>query len=256
MKRRLVLAIGLYFFLVALVPALPQTLPRKPPIPPGAPTRAPAVALLSAGIDYTRPGIAAKLARDGEGDVIGWDVIDGDSRPFLRAGPATGLVEIAPTLIAPFRLDVTSPASWERALFALARTPARVAIVAASPTELIASERWDARMAAYPDILFIIPAGAGAAGPASVANVIVVAALQVEGRATADLILAPAAATREAPLGSALPTTAQEAAILLPGVFACTDLTAARSPADVKQALIAKGAKGRPGSPPLLGLCR
>lgn len=241
--------------LVSALSADAQAPTKKPPIPAGAPTRGVAVALLSAGIDYTRPGIAGKLARDGEGVVIGWDAIDGDARPFLRDGPATRLVEIAPTLVAPFRLDLTSQVSWQRTLAVLIRTPARVAVVAALSSELVSSGRWDVQMAEVPDILFIVPWD-GVAAPTTAANVMVVTSLLDAGKVGADLVLGPAAATREAPLGSALPTTSQEAAILLPGVFACMDLRAAKSPADVKAALIAKAAKGPPGSPPLLGLCR
>jgi hypothetical protein len=233
-----------------------QTSALKPPIPPGPPTRLQAVALLSSGIDYTRPGIAAKLARDGEGEIIGWDAIDGDRKPFLRDGPATRLVAMAPTLVAPFRLDLTSADSWERAVSTLARTPARVAVVAVPPSKTASRGRWDALFAAMPQILFIIPADDGQSDPTIAANVIVVATLPVAAKSGADLILAAAAATREAPLSSDLPNTAEEAAILLPGVFACTDLRSAKSPADVKTALIAKAAKGTLGSPPLLGLCR
>jgi hypothetical protein len=243
-------------------PSKPAKVPSaqgKPVIPPGAPSRGAAVALLSDGIDYTRPTVAAKLARDGEGVVVGWDAIDNDARPFLRDGPATRLVEIAPTLIAPFRLDLASAASWASGLAQLARTPAHVAVVASPPSGLPAnppSGAWDSVFAQFPAILFIVPADARATVPAHAANVIVVAPLQADDKSGVDLLLGSAAATREAPRGSDLPTTALEAAILLPGVFACTDLRRATSPADVKAALIAKAAKGPPGSPPLLGLCR
>ena len=96
--------------------AAAQTSSKKPPVPPGAPTRGFAIALLSDGIDYTRPGIAGKLARDGEGEIIGWDVVDNDRRPYRRSGPATRLIEIAPVLVVPYRLDPASAASWRLAL--------------------------------------------------------------------------------------------------------------------------------------------
>lgn len=259
MTRRGLLLASLLLSLAAetvLAQSRSQASSGKPVIPAGPPTRLAAVALLSRGIDYTRPAVAARLARDGEGEVIGWDAIDGDARPFMRDGAATHLVEIAPTLVAPFRLDLDSPASWDAALAAVARTPAQIAVLAEPPQNLPAAADWGARLAARPDVLFVVPANEGETPRTAARNVIVVAALGTPALGGVDLLLGAAAATREAPRGTGLPTTSAEAAILLPGVFSCIDLRAARSPAEVKAALLAKAAKGPAGSPPLLGLCR
>jgi hypothetical protein len=207
----------------------------KPPVPAGAPTSGFGVALLSDGIDYTRPGIAAKLARDGEGEIIGWDVVDNDRRPYLRGGAATRLVEIASTLIVPYRLanvdGVTSV------------------------------------MAAMRDILFIIPAGDDGTEleiDVRAGNILVVTALATLGApsqpngggAGVDLVIAPETATREAPLGASVPSTSFDAAMLAAGLFACVDLKAATSPADVKRALVARAQQGPKGQPPMISPCR
>ena len=56
----------------------------KPRVPPGRDPGGAAVAIVGDGIDYTWPAIAARLARDGEGEIVGWDFIDNDRRPFER----------------------------------------------------------------------------------------------------------------------------------------------------------------------------
>ena len=245
-------------FAVAATATLAQTAPRKPPVPPGPPTRGFAVALLSDGIDYTRPGIAAKLARDGEGEIVGWDVVDDDRRPFLRDGPATRMVEIAPVLVAPYRLETASVASWTKALQALARSPARVAVLAVTTVDLARIDGVPVAMAALRDVLFIVPAGEADA-VARPDNVLVVAALGVTPSGdggSIDLVVAPVSATREAPLSGTLPSTSSEAAMLAAGLLACVDLKAARTPSDVKRALLAGSQKGPVGQPPIMSPCR
>lgn len=225
-------------------------------MPAGAPSRAFTVGLLSGGVDYTRPGVSAKFARDGEGEIVGWDAIDDDARPFARDPVATALVGISPILIAPFRLDLASAASWDRTLAVLAKTPIRMAVVAATPAQL--GTGWKRRAAAASDVLFVVPADADGAKPELPQNVIVVAAVPPAGPTVppADLLLGSPAGTRDAPrVGRTVATTSLEAAILLAGVVACTDLRAAKSPADVKRVLIAKATELQPGKPPMLAQC-
>ncbi len=59
--------------------------PRKPRLPPGLDPGGIAVAVLGTGIDYTRPDLATHLARDGEGDLVGWDLVTGDNRPYAAS---------------------------------------------------------------------------------------------------------------------------------------------------------------------------
>lgn len=253
---RLLTASMLWLMLAYAVPA--QTISRKPPVPSGAPTRGFAIAFLSGGIDYTRPTVAARLARDGEGEVVGWDVIDNDRRPYGAGGPATNLVEISPALVAPFRLDTSSPRSWIEVLRALARTPARVAVVAVSSDHIARLDGVIAALAAAGDILFVVPASDTAAAPDGArwpGNVLVVDALPAR-RSSADIIIAPVAATREAPGGGRLPSTAYEAAMLAAALPTCVDVRAARSPADVKRLLLMRAEVGPSGTPPMLSACR
>ncbi len=58
-----------------------------PEVPPGIDPGGEAIVIVGTGIDYRNEVIAARLARDGEGELIGWDFVDNDRRPF--ADPET-----------------------------------------------------------------------------------------------------------------------------------------------------------------------
>jgi hypothetical protein len=116
-----------------------------PPVPAGKDPGGAAVALITAGIDYTLPEIARALARDGEGELIGWDFVDNDRRPFAPSqdktpanaggGETTQGTALAKLLagssmrLVPVRVDAADPLSLARAAAFVARTPARVAIL-------------------------------------------------------------------------------------------------------------------------------
>jgi hypothetical protein len=146
-------------------------------VPPGRDPGGVAVALLSSGIDYTVPEIANRLARDGEGEIIAWDFIDNDNRPFdvtgrqtppNRGGNATDLVAYMANAVARsrarivlVRADPADPATLARAVAFVARTPARVVAV---PMWSDRVEDWALfRQAAshYKQLLFVVAAGDG-----------------------------------------------------------------------------------------------
>ncbi len=146
---------------------------KKPPLPPGRDPGGVAIALLTTGIDYTVPEVARRLARDGEGELIGFDLIDNDNRPFgdSRAqtpahwgGDATALALdlLDPAIgarLVPVRVDPRDPASLARAVAFVARTPARVVVV---PMWSPSKEDWQPfRLAVerFPQILFVVAAG-------------------------------------------------------------------------------------------------
>ncbi len=145
---------------------------RKPPLPPGRDPGGVAIALLGTGIDYTLPEIARRLARDGEGELIGWDLVDNDNRPFRRSegasaasasgGDGTALARAvgAPgRRIVPVRIDAADPGSIARAVAFVARTPARIVVV---PMWSARQSDWEPfRQAAlhFKDLLFIVAAG-------------------------------------------------------------------------------------------------
>ena len=54
----------------------------EPKVPPGLDPGGVAIALLGDGVDYTKPELAKRLARDGEGDLIAWDFVDNAIRPY------------------------------------------------------------------------------------------------------------------------------------------------------------------------------
>jgi hypothetical protein len=266
---------GLGLLWVAASAAVAQAPARKPAVPPGEPTRGFAVALISTGIDYTKPAVAARLARDGEGDIVGWDAVDRDRKPFAPDASATRLAGLIPALVAPIRIAPATPATWVEALAFLARSPARVAVLAIPITDPILRASVWPQLQARPDILFVVPAGdenrdldaelQGQVLPRRADNILVVSAIATEANApiqpnrggqAIDLILVPPAAARESPVGNnAMPQTSMDAAALAVGLFSCIDVRGARSAADVKRAWLAKAAHGRPGQAPILSVC-
>jgi hypothetical protein len=232
-----------------------------PKVPPGSPTSGSMIALITAGIDYTQPGVAGRLARDGEGDVIGHTPTAPPVRPYLRNAPDTGLLALTPHLVVPVQVDVSDLAQWRAALDFIAASPARLVVVATRPDDPALSRAVLAAFASQPRLLFLLPARRDDEGPRP-ANVLAVAALpQQPGdplprAAVADLVLGPVAATREAPgAADAPPRDARSAAVMATALTACHDLRQPRSPAEFKQRLIARAAVGPPGSAPLLATC-
>jgi subtilisin family serine protease len=98
-----------------------------------------AIAILTTGIDYTVPEIAKRLARDGEGEIVGWDLVDNDNRPFDAVGDGTALAKIlaeSGVRLIPVRIDPKDAAQLVRAVAFVSRTPARIVVVPfASGTE-------------------------------------------------------------------------------------------------------------------------
>lgn len=145
---------------------------RRPKMPPGRDPGGVAVALISTGIDYTLPAIAARLARDGEGEVIGWDLESGDNRPFDRSrgttaptwgGDATAIASAiageAGLRLVPVCIVPAEPASLARAVVFVAQTPARIAMVPMASSD---KGEWDPFAQAatrFKHILFIAAAG-------------------------------------------------------------------------------------------------
>jgi hypothetical protein len=142
----------------------------EPKVPPGRDPGGVAVALIEAGLDYRRSEFAARLARDGEGDLIGWDLVDNDARPFSAAEADGRLASIVLAEGQSARLIVVrvAPGRHDQIAAGLrfsAGTPARVALLASDPGvpvqlgDLIAAARQ------LPGMLLIVPARHVAAGP-------------------------------------------------------------------------------------------
>src|SRR5262245_6416122 len=146
---------------------------KKPSLPPGRDPGGVAVALITTGIDYTAPQIAQRLARDGEGELIGFDLVDNDNRPLGSTGSETpahwggdGTILAnsmqdarISTRLVPIRVDPRDPASLARAVAFIARTPARIV---ALPMWGARQEDWQPFRQAIersPQLLFVVAAG-------------------------------------------------------------------------------------------------
>lgn len=162
--------------LLATGPAAAQTGPPKPRVPFGRDPGGIAVAVIGAGIDYRRPEIAARLARDGEGEIIAWDVIDDDARP-LEAAPLAGrrvppqagtamterwLAQTAGVRLIPVRVPDANPLALGGALAFVGQTPAQIAVllVGGAPDPKLQSWQLFQDMGARArQLLLIVPAG-------------------------------------------------------------------------------------------------
>ena len=144
---------------------------RKPKLPAGFDPGGVAIAILSTGIDYRAADIAQRLARDGEGDLIGWDLVDRDNRPFnavaaetpaALGGDANALIRAIGQpgrRVVPVRIDARDPVSLARAASFVAQTPARIVVV---PMWTASADQWATfgmAIKALPDLLFIVAAG-------------------------------------------------------------------------------------------------
>jgi hypothetical protein len=146
---------------------------KKPPLPPGRDPGGVAVALLVTRFDYTVPEIARRLARDGEGDLIGFDLIDEDNRPFgdSRADMpahwggdgtivASNIVDAKiGTRLVPVRVNSRDPASLARAVAFIARTPARIVAVPMWGPRLEDWQPFRQAVERSPQLLFVVAAG-------------------------------------------------------------------------------------------------
>ncbi len=204
-----------------------RVLAADPRVPAGQDAGGIAIALIGGGVDYTSDKIAPRLARDGEGELIGWDVIDNDRTPFPAGGAGEGsrvdgdrpaaappgetsdndselatlvLSAYARGRLVPVRTLPGDAQALAKAIAFVAGTPARIVVIAqpldSAPVRLVvrqASER-------FKDHLFVVagyagsgalPAEAGEALPSvmNLANVLVVAALdEVKGKSVDDVI--------------------------------------------------------------------
>ena len=123
-------------------PAQAQRSTGKPRVPPGVDPGGVAVAVIGSGVDYTLPAIAGRLARDGEGQLVGWDFLDNDRQPYRAcsgaaagcASPAAALAVAMAERSVPLRLIVIRasaavPQSLVQAVQLAAQLPVRVVLL-------------------------------------------------------------------------------------------------------------------------------
>lgn len=154
------------FGLLMLATAAHGQSPRgKPRVPPGVDPGGVAIAIIGAGIDYTRPEIARRLARDGEGEPIGWDFIDNDRRPYNSCNGTAAetlclndfiedAMERQPkTRLIVLRARSGAPQALVEVVQAAIKTPARVILMASLPPPPSAFVHEAA--ARYPGFVFV-----------------------------------------------------------------------------------------------------
>lgn len=227
----------------AVAAALPVQASGKPRAPLGKDPGGLAVALVAGGVDYTRGDVAARLARDGEGELIGWDAVSGDPRPF---GPDNDLVSLFDQRIrvVPIAVDGAMPASLAEAVAFLGRTPVRVVVVAARGVSQESWRRFGRAAGEARNLLILIAAEDQMPDEIRRLDTAVTVAAWASSSAPpqaagADIVLAPATALREAPgNGEAGPRSPVEAAIGLANLLVC-------EPAIVQQARSAQEARAR-----------
>lgn len=147
---------------MVLAMAARPALATEPKVPSGLDPGGVAIALLGDGIDYTKPEIAKRLARDGEGDLIAWDFVDNDIRPYAKAGQTTVDAEyiIAASKTASLIIlkePIGNPAAIGHMASFVVRTPARII---AWPDGRPERKDWKVLFQAaqrFADRLFIVP---------------------------------------------------------------------------------------------------
>lgn len=278
--------LGAALLLLACVGVLAQ--PAKPKVPAGVDPGGLAIALITHGVDYTKPAVAAGLARDGEGDMIGADFVDGTQRPFAASNALDDmLVALAPGRVIPIRVgEGKHLVGIELALVFLKQTATRVVVL---PRVLRSKTDWAPFVTAakaWPSMLFIVAADdirdapgqrcetaaqlLGDDTPPSalgLENVMVVASLHSRvlpcidasyAWSKPDAIVAPVSALREAPgHANASPRDAGEAAMLAAGLIPryAKELKGATSAADAKRILLSKAVKLKGLDAPVLECC-
>ncbi len=151
-RRRLVTVQHAFSMLLALFAcfvcagsALAQKLAEKPRVPPGVDPGGVAIAIIGNGIDYTRPAFASRLARDGEGEIVGWDFVDNDRRPFNSCNATEitipcpndflGWFSISdkPARLIFYRATANASKTLVEAVQSGAQTPARIVVLTLFP---------------------------------------------------------------------------------------------------------------------------
>jgi hypothetical protein len=139
--------------------------PLKPKLPPGRDPGGALLGLITTGIDPTLPSIARCLARDGEGELLGWDMVDRNRQPYRRAIPDVPSDEAVfaslpcngQLRVAPVRVDPADGITLGKALAFFSTTPARVVLLSESSRP----QDWAAlgqAAAAFPQLVVILPA--------------------------------------------------------------------------------------------------
>ncbi len=152
-----------------------------PRLAPGRDPGGTAIAILADGFDYTKPDLAAVLARDGEGEAVAWDTVDGDGRPYLSAnrGNAVALAAAAQggVRIVQVRVDDADTASVARGIAFAVQTPAKIVFVPDAANNEAGRDVLAAAAKKFESVLFVAsPASTGKETAGDVTNLILLGA--------------------------------------------------------------------------------
>lgn len=165
-----------------------------PAVPPGRDGGGIAVAIIGNGIDYTVDAVARRLARDGEGEITGYDYVDDDRQPFARnnlgqdmAGIVIGKGQTASLVV--LRADAEDVISFSRALLYAGKSPARIILLEGTPRDYKSIRALVSAARYFHDRLFVLAAGDqhrdldhdGASALGAMANVVIVAGAAADG---------------------------------------------------------------------------
>jgi hypothetical protein len=157
---------GVFAILIVLIASgAAMAGPADPPVPPGMNSGGTPLALICKGIDYTRENIATILARDGEGEIIGYDFVDDDRRPYARSltGNIQDVSDIvigegqAASMVA-IRANPQDAISLAKAIGYAAKSPAKIIAIDSTSGVGIAAVI-EAASKRFPDHLFVVESG-------------------------------------------------------------------------------------------------
>lgn len=143
------------------------------PVPAAPDPGGVAVAQVDSGVNYLLPGIASRLARDGDGAALGYDWWDMDPRPFdqnpsrsaffpQRHGTRTAnlLLEEAPfARLIPYRYPRPDMSRMASVVEAAAKAGARIVVLAMGSNDRAEWEAYAQAVRQHPELLFIVSAG-------------------------------------------------------------------------------------------------
>jgi hypothetical protein len=164
---------------LGMQPAAAQAPSFKPKLPPGRDPGGVLLGLITTGIDPSLPAVARCLARDGEGELVGWDMVDRDRRPYRTSLPGQPGDEPAFMLlpcdgrvrVAPVRVNPADGLTYGKALAFFSTTPVRTVVVPAANLPLDWTMLKQAAIT-FPHIRLLIEADAKFSHLDGLANVI------------------------------------------------------------------------------------
>ena len=147
--------------------------PLNPAVPAGRDPGGVLVAVIDTGVNYELPNVTARLARDDDGALVGYDFWDDDDRPFdldtgrsaffpLHHGTAvTSIIlrEAPSARIAPYRFPRPDMTRMDDVIGHAARAGARIVNLAMGSNRPTDWEAFEAAARSHPHMLFVVSAG-------------------------------------------------------------------------------------------------